>query len=144
MKVVIDTNVMISGLLNPSGIPAQVLNLLLRGRITILYDNRIMSEYRDVLHREKFGFASEAIEPLLELVKAGGEFVVPDPHPAAFKDDDDRAFYEVALSGDADFLVTGNSTHFPGDKRVRSPAEFLRAYLSGPGRGKGRGGRQSR
>ena len=56
MKVVPDTNVIISGLINVDGTPAQIVNLLINGRITLLYDGRILQEYAEVLNRKKFGF----------------------------------------------------------------------------------------
>jgi putative PIN family toxin of toxin-antitoxin system len=128
MKVVVDTNVLISALLSPAGPPAQILNLVLNGRLTVLYDNRMLSEYREVMRRPKFRFEADAVEALLEFIGAEGEYVVAEPQPAPIKDEDDRAFYEVALSGGARRLVTGNASHYPRDKRIVSPAEFLRSY----------------
>ena len=53
MKIVLDTNVLVSSLLNPDGSPAKILNLILSEKIILLYDNRILNEYYDVLKREK-------------------------------------------------------------------------------------------
>ena len=66
MKVVLDTNVLISGLINIEGIPAQIVNLLINGRIILLYDSRIMKEYEEVLGRKKFGFKKSVVAPLLD------------------------------------------------------------------------------
>ena len=52
MKIVFDTNVVVSALLSPSGLPARILNLVLNGTLTIVYDNNILAEYKDVLHRK--------------------------------------------------------------------------------------------
>jgi putative PIN family toxin of toxin-antitoxin system len=128
MKVVIDTNVLISGLLNPDGAPARVLDLVLRGNLTLLYDNRMLSEYREVMHRDKFPFTTDMVEPLLEYIAAEGEYVFPEPHPAIFRDEDDRGFYEAAKSGGASFLITGNRTHYPTDRIIKTPVEFLAVY----------------
>jgi predicted nucleic acid-binding protein len=115
MRVVIDTNVLISGLLNPDGAPARVLDLVLRGNLTLLYDNR-------------FSFTTDTVEPLLEYIASEGEYVVPEPHPAIFRDEDDRGFFEVAKSGGAAFLITGNRTRYPADSIIKTPVEFLASY----------------
>ena len=56
MKIVLDTNVLVSGLINPKGVPAKILNLMLNEKIIVLYDNRILREYETVLSRRKFRF----------------------------------------------------------------------------------------
>ena len=53
MKIVLDTNVLVSGILSPNGPPAAVLRALLTERVTLCFDERIVSEYRDVLTRTK-------------------------------------------------------------------------------------------
>ena len=131
MNVVIDTNVFISGLLNPDGEPARVLNLFLQGKLILLHDNRIISEYEDVLKRPKFAFAPHQVGPLLEFIRSEGVHVVADPSPVVFRDKDDQAFYEVALSGGASHLITGNRRHNPPGKMVKTPSEFLHIYLRG-------------
>ena len=69
MKVVLDTNVIISGMINVEGTPAQIMNLLINARITILYDNRILKEYEEVLNRKKFSFKKSVINPILDYIK---------------------------------------------------------------------------
>jgi putative PIN family toxin of toxin-antitoxin system len=63
---VIDTNVLVSGLLSRSGSPAQILNLLVNKRIAAYYDHRILEEYRDVLSRAQFGFTKAEVDGLLD------------------------------------------------------------------------------
>jgi len=130
MKVVLDTNVLVSGLINHVGVPAQVVNLLLNGRIGLLYDTRVLTEYQEVLRRKKFAFKSSTVAPLLDYIKAEGEFVAAEPADPAFDDADDRAFYEVAKTGKARFLVTGNKDHFPKEPMVKSPKEFIEIFLA--------------
>jgi putative PIN family toxin of toxin-antitoxin system len=67
MRVVLDTNVIISGMISIEGTPAQIVNLLINGRITLLYDSRILKEYVEVLNRKKFGFKKSTITPLFRL-----------------------------------------------------------------------------
>ena len=73
MKVVIDTNVLVSALLNAQSLPAQFFNLVLNGKLQMLYTNTIVSEYSNVLYRRKFGFPPELIEPVLDLIQHQGE-----------------------------------------------------------------------
>jgi putative PIN family toxin of toxin-antitoxin system len=125
MKVVLDTNVIVSALLSPSGSPASVLTMVLRGSVSLLIDNRILFEYTDVLHREKFNFPRRAVDPLLDFFKASTLYVSAAPTSANLPDKDDRPFYEVAISGGADFLITGNKSHFPRKPIVVTPKQFL-------------------
>jgi len=128
VKIVLDTNVLVSALLSPAGPPAQILGLALARKLSVLYDGRILLEYRDVLYRPKFSLLADVVDPILEFLEAEGEQVSAEPDPAQFLDEGDRAFFEVAVSGEAGFLVTGNKKHFPADARVVSPAEFLLRY----------------
>lgn len=129
IRAVVDTNVFVSGLINPSGNPAKVINMFLNGDIILLYDVRILEEYRNVLRRDKFGFGEELINPLLEYAESSGEGVVAGGVNNKFRDEDDRKFYEVAKSGGADYLITGNKVHFPKDEIVVNPTEFLNGLL---------------
>ena len=128
MRVVLDTNVLVSGLLNPCGPPAVVLNLLANAKLELLYDSRILQEYMEVLHRGKFGFNSDLIETLIDYFQDEGERISAEPTNQRFPDEDDRAFYEVMATGEADYLITGNGNHFPEDDRIRNPREFVTAY----------------
>jgi uncharacterized protein len=125
MNVVLDTNVLISAFLNPKGTTATILNLLLNGKITLLYDNRILTEYKEVLRRKKFGFSGELIEPLLEFLRSEGLFIAANPNTIKFTDESDKMFLEVAETGGADFLITGNKAHFPNLTFIVSPREFI-------------------
>jgi putative PIN family toxin of toxin-antitoxin system len=135
VKVVVDTNVLVSALLNPSGPPARILDLMLLDKLSPLYDDRMLHEYRQVLVRERFGFEPQAVDDLLQYVELVGTKVVASPlakHGAA-PDRDDLMFLEVALAGRADALITGNIRHFPSairqGIRVLKPAAFLAAQL---------------
>jgi putative PIN family toxin of toxin-antitoxin system len=125
MKVVLDTNVLISSLINPNGNPAKILNLLLAGRLTLLFDNRILFEYIHVLKREKFGFSDDVITPFIDFIKNEGIYVHAEPLNISFPDIDDKKFYEVFKSGQADYLITGNLIHFPKEINLLNPTNFL-------------------
>ena len=125
MKIVLDTNVLISALINPGGMPAKILNLILNGKLTVLYDNRIMGEYRVVLSRKKFDFSLEIIEPFLDYIKYEDEFIAANPLKTHFLDEDDKMFLEVALSGKAEYLITGNIKYFPAESYIATPKVFI-------------------
>ena len=125
MNVVIDTNVLISGLINPDGTPAKIINLLINERITIFYDNRILQEYTGVLQREKFGFSAEIIGPLLDFIRIEGQFITADPITSHFDYENDKIFLEVAESASVDYLITGNTKHFPENNMIVTPKEFI-------------------
>ena len=128
MRIVLDTNVIVSGLINPNGSPAAILNLVVNAKVQLLYDIRILQEYIEVLHRKKFGFNPESIEALIDYLQDEGEYISAEPTSIKFKDDDDRAFYEVMMTGEADYLISGNLSHFPEDKKFKSPREFVTKY----------------
>ncbi len=125
MKIVLDTNILISSLLNPNGIPAKILNLILSQKIILLFDNRILNEYYNVLRRDKFQFSDELILPLMDFIKHEGIYINTEPLQQKFTDEDDKMFYEVFISGSADYLVTGNINHFPKEKLIVKPAGFV-------------------
>jgi uncharacterized protein len=70
MRVVIDTSAMVSGILNPHGPPGRTVNALLSEAITVLYDDRILSEYREVLLRPTFGCPRSDVGALLDFVES--------------------------------------------------------------------------
>ena len=131
----LDTNVLVSGILSPNGAPAAVLRALLTERVTLCFDERIVSEYREVLTRSKFSFDRELVEELVGFLEAAGLPSLAAPLAVTLPDPWDQMFIEVAVAGEADFLVTGNLKHFPeqarGGVRVVSPREFLDALLKG-------------
>jgi len=125
MKIVLDTNVLVSGVLKPHSIPGSILNAILDERMTVLVDDRILFEYRDVLERPKFDFPPSYIESVLEFFEHRGDYVTAPPVPEQLLDPADLPFYEVAIAGVADFLVTGNGRHFPDRHFVVSPRDFI-------------------
>lgn len=130
-KVVLDTNVLVSALINSFGAPGRVLDLTLAGELTVTYDDRIMTEWRDVLHRKKFGFARRDVETLLELFEGEGLTVNAPPLGVDLPDMDDAPFLEVAHRAGA-ILITGNLKHYPPEMRhgveVTEPAAFLHRW----------------
>ncbi|MDP2969005.1 MAG: putative toxin-antitoxin system toxin component, PIN family, partial [Deltaproteobacteria bacterium] len=111
MIVVLDTNVIISGILKPYSKAAAILHLVADGTIRLAYDLRLLSEYRDVLSRSKFNFAKENVETFLNQVEQEGLLASAKPLKIHLPDPDDEPFLEVSLSAGAEAMITGNKRH---------------------------------
>jgi uncharacterized protein len=129
LRIVLDTNVLVSGLLSPFRPPGQIVRLVSAGTVTLCLDARVFSEYDEVLARPRFGFDPDAVAALLDYIDFTSEVAAARPLAVRLPDPDDEPFLEVALACGADCLVTGNLAHFPKESRagvtVLSPAEFV-------------------
>ena len=129
MRIVLDTNVLVAGLLSPHGPCATIVRMVSSGELTLCLDARIVSEYREVLRRPKFGFDEDRVAALLEQLEHQGEITAAGPLATRLPDSDDEMFLEIAVSARSQVLVTGNLVHFPPHLRegmeVLSPAEFV-------------------
>lgn len=134
MKVVVDTNVIVSGLLSSEGPPAEIVGMMARGLIDLAFDERILAEYRDVLLRKKFPFERDHVLSFLQQIFMNGEWVKARPFLKSLPDPTDAPFLEVALAAGADCLVTGNVKHYPPQARfgllVVTPREFVQFIRS--------------
>lgn len=129
---VFDTNVIVSALLtsHPDSPNATLLNMVMDGVIIPVFNDDILNEYNEVLNRKKFGFTSDQIHHVISALATGvnlkrthSDEIFPDP--------DDAVFYEVALSKEDAYLVTGNLKHFPHVSKVVSPTEMLEIIYLG-------------
>jgi putative PIN family toxin of toxin-antitoxin system len=129
IRAVIDTNVLISGLLTPSGNAALILLAVRHGMLHPCFSEDILTEYRNVLGRPKFGFPPDEIAALLAMLRNNGEFVQPKRSNFVSPDPADTKFLHCAQAGQADFIVTGNKRHFPnapyGQTQIVNAAELL-------------------
>lgn len=136
MNVVVDTNVLVAGLLSPFGPPGEIMRMVASGAIRLCFDARILTEYAEVLARPKFRFSPDQSQTLLEQIKTEGLSVAGEPLASKLPDRTDEPFLEAALAGDAECLITGNIKHFPPARRqgmrVLSPSEFLDLYRKCP------------
>ncbi len=110
---VLDTNVLVSGLLNPSGHPGRLLDAVLSGHLILALDDRIYAEYSAVLMRPKIRFDKSDVRDLLSFFRMQRWI---NAHPVKIKnlpDASDLPFAETALSLEEPVLVTGNPRHFP-------------------------------
>lgn len=94
-------------------------------RITLLYNSEIMAEYEDVLSRPYLRISPVERDTLFEFIRKNGVLANRTTFKNLFIDEDDRVFYEIMLSEDDSYLVTGNLKHFPVSPRVVTPAQML-------------------
>lgn len=132
MAVVVDTNILVSGLITPHGPPGRILDLILTDAMQVAFDDRVLDEYSNVLSRPRFGFQAQQIEALLDYFEIAGMRVnagALQPHP--LPDPSDLPFIEVAVASGAEALITGNETHFECLRGygipVLGPTDFLRS-----------------
>lgn len=119
---VLDTNVIVSGLLSPHGPPGRLLDMVLLRQLRLAVDDRIVAEYREVLSRPKFSISPERLGAIFNLMRYQ-RFVASRPIPGMYAlEDADTVFLEVAAAAE-NILVTGNLRHFP--KQTRGPVEVL-------------------
>lgn len=135
LKAVIDTNVLISGMLNPNGAPGKIVDLMISEKILPVIDDRILCEYLSVLRRDVFkkyfsGFERRNLE---EFLIESSFHVNPDLKITGLPDSGDVPFLETALFLKIP-LVTGNIRHFSAEYKMKceifTPAEFLRVYFT--------------
>lgn len=135
MSIVLDTNVLVSGLLRGGSPPAAVLDLVLSRQVRIALDERIFAEYADVLARPELDLPPEQVHTTLAFLWRAGERIRPEALPLRLPDPDDAMFIEVAVSALARALVSGNLRHYPpGHRRgvrVMTPREYMAAWAEG-------------
>ncbi len=136
MNIVLDTNVLVAGLLSPFGPCGEIVRMVSSGEPALCFDARILSEYNDVLKRPKFRFEQDKIDALIDFIATRGQVIASSLLPEPLPDPDDEPFLAVAIAGRVACLVTGNRSHFPARLRqgvpLLSPREFLTHYRRRP------------
>jgi uncharacterized protein len=113
IRVVIDTNVLISALLTERGAEASVFSFIESGHLLWCVSEPILDEYRAVISRPKFsGVSTERREEVLSSFSVAKMFA-PEASVVASPDEPDNRFLECAEVAAAEYLVTGNARHFP-------------------------------
>jgi uncharacterized protein len=135
MKVVLDTNVIVSAILTAQGVCAQILDMLTEGVFGIYVDDRILAEYDTVLRRPQLHLILDDAAEVMAWIRSVAEPVGAVPLPVELPDAGDMPFLEVAASASA-ILVTGNTRHYPKRGRVGvtvlTPREFLELLRRSP------------
>ena len=137
MRIVLDTNVLVSAFLKPASDAARVLRLVLQGDLEIVFNEHILAEYMEVLSRPRFGLDQRKVRAVLEYLRSVGTVAPAVASSFRLPDPDDEPFLEAAVGGRAQFLVTGNKRHFPRRQckgvKVAGPKEFCRELGKRPG-----------
>jgi putative PIN family toxin of toxin-antitoxin system len=127
VRAVVDTNVLVSGLIKRGTPPAEVVADLLLGELVPLYDRRILDEYRDVLVRPRLKIAADKVDTLIVFILAAGVDVPNARFEGQIPDVGDQPFADVAFTGKADLLITGNMKDFPVGRSIYAvtPRDWL-------------------
>lgn len=127
-RVVLDTNIIISALLQPLGPPAQVFLLAVGGAIQLCVSGNVYAEYEEVIRRPRFRRNENVVTATLDAIREKGLWVRPMEAIRACADPDDDIFLECAQAGRAAYLVTGNIKDFPAswhDTQIVTARHFL-------------------
>lgn len=133
IRAVLDTNVVVSALLTPSGVTASLLNLAALHAFRCYVSRPILDEYREVLGRDHLGIAEREVITSIARLQPSAVLLTPRRRLQVCRDPGDNKFLECALEGRADYLVTGNLRHFPKqfqDIRIVLPKAFLTVLYS--------------
>ncbi|MBO7586547.1 MAG: putative toxin-antitoxin system toxin component, PIN family [Bacteroidales bacterium] len=124
---VFDTNVLVSAMIthNSDSATVRVMEQVVKGRVIPLFNDEILLEYQEVLHRSKFNLREEDVLNMLDLFVDNGCWAGREATDIPFPDADDIVFFEVAMSKEDAYLITGNIRHFPKTPKVVTPAEML-------------------
>ena len=128
IRVVLDTNVIVSALMVPAGQEAFVLLLALQGSIELFISAPILAEYEEVLRRPRLKLRVPEVEAALAKIRAGGFMTHPTKAVSISVHESDNRIYECAAAASADYIVTGNKKHFPEDyenTKIVNAREFL-------------------
>jgi uncharacterized protein len=112
LLIILDTNVLVSGLLKGNSNPGLIMRHIVTGRLRLAYDFRIIDEYREILIRPKFKFRRENINSILKVIETEGALMQAKPIDIILEDPGDRPFIEVAVACKGAPLVTGNLKHY--------------------------------
>jgi putative PIN family toxin of toxin-antitoxin system len=128
LRLVIDTNVVISAALKPEGLQRTTFLLVITKPARLCVSQPFLEEYAEVLSRPEFKIRKGLRQQLLQLMKNRGNLVVPSRRLEVSGDPDDNRFLECADAARADYLVTGNLRHFPRfwkKSKIITPREFI-------------------
>ena len=114
IRVVLDTNILISAVLTPKGPPTKVfLMTILQPDTQLCVSGEIYAEYEEVIRRPRLHRSNSEIEAALLAVRENSLWVIPTAKVRACSDPDDDIFLECAQAASAHYIVTGNAKHFP-------------------------------
>lgn len=139
IRVVLDTNIVVSALLRSGSLPDAILSLCLRRVIRFCVSEPVLAEYEEVLRRPRLAIDPTRVLKILLQIKEAAVMVHPVATVSAARDPDDNIFLELAAEAQADFLITGNQVDYPrqwATARVVTPRQFvtlMTATIRSPG-----------
>ena len=138
IAVVLDTNVLVSSLLSKNSPPTKILDLILDDQIQVVYDDRVLGEYEEVLSRSELHIPARRMLAVIDHIELAGKYTTPETlSTEGYTDPDDIMFAEVFITSKADALITGNLRHYKPllkqNALVLSPAQFLEKFFPGQG-----------
>lgn len=128
VKAVLDTNVVVSAHLQGQGREALILELALAGTFKLALSEALLEEYEGVLRRPRFGLDPGKIARSLRAIRDAALLVRPQKQLHVTRDPDDNKVLECAWEASAEYVVTGNTRHFPTEyqgTRIIPPRQFL-------------------
>ena len=128
LRLVIDTNVLVSAAIKPAGLQRTVFLIAISKPARLYVSHPIFEEYSEVLARPELRIRKGLRLQFLQLIKNQGHTVIPTRQLEATTDPADNIFLECADAARADYLVTGNQKHFPRfwkKTKVVTPREFV-------------------
>lgn len=117
MRVVLDTNILISACWKPGGNEARMIELVQTGVLVACVSDGLVAEYREVAARKKFEKQRVCLAAAIETILSRAVSVAPLENCDACGDPDDNLLLECALAAEAQFVVTGNLADFPAEWR---------------------------
>ncbi len=128
VSAVLDTDVIISAHLKPEGREALILDLALCRRFGLAVSEPLLEEYEGVLRCPRFGFDPRDVARSLRAIRRVAVLFHPRELLKVTRDPDDNMILECAVEAGAEFVVTGNTRHFPSRLRslqILAPRHFL-------------------
>jgi putative PIN family toxin of toxin-antitoxin system len=133
VKVVLDTNVIVSALIVSDSLPNKALSLAQAGTIELIVSTPLLSELQGVLTRRhikgRLGWSDDEVRRFVEWLRRAGSFVEPESRLYILTDDADNRFLEAATAGEADYIVTGDTQMLALAKyegvQIVTPAQFV-------------------
>jgi uncharacterized protein len=130
LKVIFDTNVIVSAALFEKSLPALLLSLGLEEKVRVFVSPALLNEYETVLKRPRFKLGHQETADLIEKIKEKAVMVTPTRELEILKEDEtDNRILECAAKAKVDFVITGNRRHFPFEdfrgSKIVTPREFI-------------------
>jgi putative PIN family toxin of toxin-antitoxin system len=132
MRIVVDTNVLISGM-HWGGIPAEIIRAWTRDRFKVVCSVQIIQEYSEVLHRINPGMTITESDKMLAFLISQSEIVQPNHwFKIILEDPEDDKFIDCAFQGQANIIISGDKHLLQLEKfgpiRILSPSEFKKRF----------------